>query len=235
MSASPRRARRRRGGDRGTPRRPRPASDARKRRGRAARLAQQLGGRWWWPCRNMTDSTPSNGAARGKPCGERRSVRRGDRTHVSRGIHATLTHALSAGCARRRGRSRRGADEPPRRIARIVRVPEMRTAFTPRDAAHRAALGLGTRTTGTLRDTLGLLVTSITKDSPAETRRTRGGQSHRRDQRREPARQCGRHRGLRELADALHASPDARAGQGEAGRRGGAARVSRRPDAERSR
>ena len=35
--------------------------------------------------------------------------------------------------------------------------------------AHRAALGIGTSATGTLRDTLGLLVTSITAGSPAET------------------------------------------------------------------
>ena len=33
---------------------------------------------------------------------------------------------------------------------------------------HRAALGVGTRATGTLRDTLGLMITSITKGSPAE-------------------------------------------------------------------
>ena len=33
---------------------------------------------------------------------------------------------------------------------------------------HRAALGVGTTTTGTLRDTLGLMITSITKGSPAE-------------------------------------------------------------------
>jgi len=34
--------------------------------------------------------------------------------------------------------------------------------------AHRAAIGIGTTTTGTLRDTLGLMITSITKGSPAE-------------------------------------------------------------------
>ena len=48
---------------------------------------------------------------------------------------------------------------------RIVRVPPM--AWGVRRGAG-AALGLGTRMTGTARDTLGLLVTSITKDSPAE-------------------------------------------------------------------
>lgn len=48
---------------------------------------------------------------------------------------------------------------------RVVRVPEM--AWAVRRGAN-AALGVGTRMTGTARDTLGLLVTSITKDSPAE-------------------------------------------------------------------
>jgi hypothetical protein len=48
---------------------------------------------------------------------------------------------------------------------RIARVPGM--AWSVRRGAG-AALGLGTRMTGTARDTLGLLVTSITKDSPAE-------------------------------------------------------------------
>lgn len=36
------------------------------------------------------------------------------------------------------------------------------------EPAHRAALGIGTTATGTLRDTLGLMITSITKGSPAE-------------------------------------------------------------------
>jgi hypothetical protein len=33
---------------------------------------------------------------------------------------------------------------------------------------HRAALGIGTSATGTLRDTLGVMITSITRNSPAE-------------------------------------------------------------------
>ncbi|MEO8333697.1 MAG: PDZ domain-containing protein [bacterium] len=36
------------------------------------------------------------------------------------------------------------------------------------EPAHRAAIGIGTTATGTLRDTLGLMITSITKGSPAE-------------------------------------------------------------------
>ena len=39
---------------------------------------------------------------------------------------------------------------------------------TEEEPGHRAALGIGTTTTGTLRDTLGLMITSITKGSPAE-------------------------------------------------------------------
>jgi predicted metalloprotease with PDZ domain len=50
---------------------------------------------------------------------------------------------------------------------RIRRAPEAR-AFTLSRSGPAAALGLGTRATGTARDTLGLLITSITKDSPAE-------------------------------------------------------------------
>ena len=36
------------------------------------------------------------------------------------------------------------------------------------EAEHRAAIGIGTQYSGTLRDTLGILITSITKGSPAE-------------------------------------------------------------------
>jgi serine protease Do len=52
---------------------------------------------------------------------------------------------------------------------RIRRAPAER-AFTLAfgDGGDGAALGVGTRTTGTPRDTLGLLITTITKDSPAE-------------------------------------------------------------------
>ena len=41
-------------------------------------------------------------------------------------------------------------------------------AFSTDEPSHRAALGVGTTATGTLRDTLGLMITSITKGSPAE-------------------------------------------------------------------
>jgi serine protease Do len=47
--------------------------------------------------------------------------------------------------------------------------PVIARAYTiDREPEHRAALGIGTSTTGTLRDTLGLMITSITKGSPAE-------------------------------------------------------------------
>jgi hypothetical protein len=48
----------------------------------------------------------------------------------------------------------------------ITRAPRVRVAGF--GAGSRAALGVGTRATGTLRDTLGLLITSITPGSPAE-------------------------------------------------------------------
>jgi serine protease Do len=50
---------------------------------------------------------------------------------------------------------------------RILRAPVAR-AFTLDRSGSAAALGVGTRVTGTLRDTLGLLITSITNHSPAE-------------------------------------------------------------------
>ena len=50
-----------------------------------------------------------------------------------------------------------------------ITEPSVARAYTiDREPEHRAALGVGTTTTGTLRDTLGLRVTSITKGSPAE-------------------------------------------------------------------
>jgi hypothetical protein len=52
---------------------------------------------------------------------------------------------------------------------RIRRAPEARALIRAFGSGRAgSALGVGTRVTGTLRDTLGLLVTSITKDSPAE-------------------------------------------------------------------
>ncbi len=50
-----------------------------------------------------------------------------------------------------------------------ISQPVIARAYTiDREPEHRAALGIGTSTTGTLRDTLGLMITSITKGSPAE-------------------------------------------------------------------
>jgi serine protease Do len=76
-----------------------------------------------------------------------------------------LTHALTvaalAGAAVPAAAQTSGSD------VRIRRAPEAR-AFQLLRGGSGAALGVGTRATGTLRDTLGLLVTSITKDSPAE-------------------------------------------------------------------
>jgi serine protease Do len=50
-----------------------------------------------------------------------------------------------------------------------ISEPSIARAYSiDREPEHRAALGLGTSTTGTLRDTLGLMITSITRGSPAE-------------------------------------------------------------------
>jgi serine protease Do len=51
--------------------------------------------------------------------------------------------------------------------AEIQRLPRARVETLFQDE-HRAALGVSTRATGTLRDTLGLMITSITRNSPAE-------------------------------------------------------------------
>ena len=50
---------------------------------------------------------------------------------------------------------------------RIMRAPRARVE-AGFDGENRAALGLSTTATGTLRDTLGLMITMITKGSPAE-------------------------------------------------------------------
>ena len=50
-----------------------------------------------------------------------------------------------------------------------ITEPSIARAYSmDREPEHRAALGVGTSTTGTLRDTLGLMITSITRGSPAE-------------------------------------------------------------------
>ena len=51
---------------------------------------------------------------------------------------------------------------------RITEPSIARSYSIDREPEHRAALGIGTSTTGTLRDTLGLMITSITRGSPAE-------------------------------------------------------------------
>ena len=53
------------------------------------------------------------------------------------------------------------------RDVQIIRGPRVRVTTGFGDD-NRAALGLGTTATGTVRDTLGLLITSITPNSPAE-------------------------------------------------------------------
>jgi S1-C subfamily serine protease len=52
--------------------------------------------------------------------------------------------------------------------SRAATAPTANRVWNIDEPAHRAALGVSTEYTGTLRDTLGLLVSSITKGSPAE-------------------------------------------------------------------
>jgi serine protease Do len=59
--------------------------------------------------------------------------------------------------------------------AQVYSSPDVQILRAPRarveagfDTENRAALGISTTATGTLRDTLGLMITMITKDSPAE-------------------------------------------------------------------
>jgi S1-C subfamily serine protease len=77
-----------------------------------------------------------------------------------------LTHAFTL--AALAGAAIPAAAQTSRSEVRIRRAPEARAFSIFRSGGDGAALGLTTRATGTLRDTLGLLVTSITKDSPAE-------------------------------------------------------------------
>jgi hypothetical protein len=49
----------------------------------------------------------------------------------------------------------------------VLRAPRARMELDFQDT-HRAAIGVSTTATGTLRDTLGLMITSITRNSPAE-------------------------------------------------------------------
>ncbi|MEP6729393.1 MAG: PDZ domain-containing protein [bacterium] len=60
-----------------------------------------------------------------------------------------------------------GAQEPrPSTESRVRTIAPNMYSFE--SDGHRAALGIGTTATGTLRDTLGLMVTSVTQGSPAE-------------------------------------------------------------------
>jgi S1-C subfamily serine protease len=53
-------------------------------------------------------------------------------------------------------------------LAAQVRTPEARIYSSDAREEHRAALGVSTSTSGSLRDTIGLLITGITRGGPAE-------------------------------------------------------------------
>jgi serine protease Do len=60
------------------------------------------------------------------------------------------------------------AQEPRASVESRVRALDDVIARYRDEPTHRAAIGIGTTATGTLRDTLGLMITSVTKGSPAE-------------------------------------------------------------------
>jgi hypothetical protein len=81
--------------------------------------------------------------------------------------HILPLAAVAAGMAIPAGAQTRGRSDD--RDAEVLRPARARVFLNDdEEPQHRAALGVGTSATGTLRDTLGLLVTSITRGSPAE-------------------------------------------------------------------
>ncbi|MEP6620404.1 MAG: PDZ domain-containing protein [bacterium] len=82
-----------------------------------------------------------------------------------------FTHLLTLASAVGAVTATTSAQEPARATvqSRIrIAAPDVYRVDTYGEPSQRAALGVGTSTTGTMRDTLGLLVTSITRGSPAE-------------------------------------------------------------------
>jgi hypothetical protein len=77
------------------------------------------------------------------------------------------THLLALSAAALAVTTPAGAQD---RSSDAVRAPSVRTfSYEGADSqSPRAALGVGTSSTGTARDTLGLMITSITRGSPAE-------------------------------------------------------------------
>jgi serine protease Do len=77
------------------------------------------------------------------------------------------THLLALSAAALAVSTPAGAQD---RSSDAVRAPSVRTfSYEGADSqSPRAALGVGTSSTGTARDTLGLMITSITRGSPAE-------------------------------------------------------------------
>ena len=80
-----------------------------------------------------------------------------------------FTHFLALAAVSSAATSSASAQEPRASTeARIRSIAPGVYRYDSDQDGHRAALGIGTTATGTLRDTLGLMITSITKGSPAE-------------------------------------------------------------------
>ncbi|MEO7455555.1 MAG: PDZ domain-containing protein [Gemmatimonadaceae bacterium] len=79
-----------------------------------------------------------------------------------------FTHLLALAAVT--GAAANSADAQESRASTEARVRTIAPSVYRYDAApsHRAALGVVTGTSGTLRDTLGILITSVTRGSPAE-------------------------------------------------------------------
>src|SRR4051794_9298821 len=82
-------------------------------------------------------------------------------SHVLALAAAALAAVAPAGAQTRSAPSPRSAEPTP--------TPDQRTfIYRTGDESPRAALGVSTSATGTKRDTLGLLITSVTRGGPAE-------------------------------------------------------------------
>ena len=174
----------------------------------------------------MTGSTAVVGTVRrGNPFASTQ-CQRGVPTQPYRGSHETHPSARGwrgrDGDHRERAARRRRARRRPSRAARVYYSGDR---F---DGSPRAALGINTSSTGTLRDTLGLLVSSVMRGGPAEKAGLEEGNRIASINGVNLRSNEGRPRGLRERGNAESPSR-ARAREGEAGRRSGAARVSRGP------
>ncbi len=79
-----------------------------------------------------------------------------------------FTHLIAVAAVSSAATTTASTQEPRASGEARIRTTAPRVWQYDTEQAHRAAIGIGTTTTGTLRDTLGLMITSVTKGSPAE-------------------------------------------------------------------